>query len=97
MNPQGAEPYVGDWREKLRTLINEAAERCGVERPRIVVPKRNSGPRLSPSDWWDMDQQAKLQPQCNCCHERPGVNEMPLVRGLCTECRKRLDESPEAA
>lgn len=87
---------MGDWREKFRQLIKEAARDC-IDRPIKVEPRRISGPRESPSDWYERDQQAKLMPQCNCCHERPLPTEMPLIRGLCGVCRARIDESPEAA
>lgn len=86
-----------DWREKMRALIRDAADRCGVERPRIVVPKRFSGPTMMPSDWYERDQQEKVAAQCNCCHCRPLPGETPLVKGLCGPCRVRLADTPEAA
>jgi len=90
-------------REKAAELVRAAqalirdAMQDAVDRPRPVRPRRESGPRLIPSDWYDLDQQAKVAPQCALCHERALPGMPPLVRGLCGVCRARLDETPDAA
>ena len=86
-----------NWRDKFRDLCKDIERHITDNPPRLVVPKRTSGPREIPSDWHERYQQERLMPQCNGCHERPLVNVMPLVRGLCGPCRARIDERPEAA
>lgn len=84
------------WVGKLRALIRDAAKDC-IDRPIHIMPKRASGPRLLPSDWYDVDQQAKVAPQCNTCHERVLPGMPPLIRGLCGLCRARVNDEPPAA
>ena len=60
---------MGDWREKFRKLIREAAQDC-VDRPIKVVPRRSSGPRIVPQDWHREEGQALLPknlPVCQGC------------------------------
>jgi len=84
------------WQSKFRRLLREAARDC-IDRPIVVLPKRASGPRQIPSDWYDIDQQAKVAPQCTLCHERALPGMPPLVKGLCGICRARLSDDPPAA
>lgn len=77
-------------------LIKEAAKDC-IDRPIKVVPKRPSGPRMMPSDWYEIDRQSAVAPQCTLCHERALPGMPPLLRGLCGVCRARLSDEPPAA
>ena len=89
---------MGGERDNLRLRILRLIQGKAA-RPIKVEPKHNrtSGPRLMPSDWWELDQQAKVAPQCLICHERALPGMPPLTKGLCGPCKQRLDESPEAA
>jgi hypothetical protein len=81
-----------NWRLKVLRFFQGQSPR-----PIKVEPRhRISGPRQSPSDWYDKPEM--VLPQCNLCHERPlpGQDE-PLVRGICGPCRKILGERPDAA
>ena len=83
---------------KFRALCKDIERHITDNPPRLVVPKRSSGPRLIPSDWYEYDKQASIAPQCNTCHERVLPGMPPLVRGLCGVCRARMnDEPPQAA
>lgn len=82
--------------ERARELIREAMQRS---QPIRVEPKhRISGPvpRL-PSEWWTLEGQKKVTPQCNLCHEHVPIGGA-LQRGLCGPCYLRTStDTPEAA
>lgn len=85
------------WNERLAKLRAWMVEKARPH-PVHVQPKcRRSGPRLVPSDWWMMDRQAEVLPQCLICHERVLPGSPPLTRGLCGPCKQRLDGAPDAA
>jgi hypothetical protein len=87
----------GNERDNLRLRLLRLLQ-GKTARPIPVEPKRRwSGPQMSPSDWHDIDQQAKVAPQCLLCHERALPGMPPLTKGLCGPCKQRLDEAPEAA
>ena len=84
-------------REKIVDLFRDATDGAIEPRKIVVLPKRSSGPREAPSDWWEYDKQAAVAPQCNVCHERALPGMPPLIRGLCATCRARISDEPPAA
>jgi hypothetical protein len=70
------------WQVKFRRLLREAAEDI-VERPRLVTPRRDSGPRVLPKNWHTPEGQARL---CMLC-KLPTLGEVTLHEGKwCGNC-----------
>lgn len=73
---------MGDWREKFRKLIKAAADEIGVERPRLAVVRRDSGPTLPPN-WHQRDYQRRMCVRCRL----PIVGLIELYEGKwCGPC-----------
>jgi hypothetical protein len=73
----------GTLRERLLRLL------VGKQEPLKIVPKRISGPRQVPSDWWRPEIQAFLGPQCVACHQNL-VKGQELIQGkFCAQCSPR--------
>jgi hypothetical protein len=71
------------WPEKFRRLIRLAADEIGVERPRLVTPRRDSGPRVLPDGWHLPEQQRRICVLCSLLI----IGQMSLHEGKwCGNC-----------
>lgn len=93
---------MGDWREKFRMLIAEAAKDC-LDRPIQIVPRRASGPRVIPMNWDREEGQALLPRTLPVCTGCQGVIiGAPLPGPTCGQCYRMppqpgVPELPPAA
>jgi hypothetical protein len=74
---------MGDWKTKFRNFIREAAEGIGPERPKLVKPRRDSGPRVLPIGWHTPEMQKRICAACSL----PIVGNIELHEGrFCGPC-----------
>lgn len=89
---------MGDWKRKWAAFKQEMARRADG-RPDLrlhVTPKRASGEHVTPRNWYEPEQQAKLFGLRTCTNcglaQLPGAHMHASRRGpLCGECAILLD------
>jgi hypothetical protein len=68
---------------EVSELIRLAADEIGVERPRLVTPRRDSGPRVLPDGWHLPEQQRRICVLCSLLV----IGQMSLHEGKwCGNC-----------